>query len=212
MARRSASAAEAQRAIFLNCPFDQTYRPIFDALVFAAFDCGHRPRCALEAEDSGQARLHRILGIIGECRLGVHDISRVQPDEQSGLLRFNMPFELGLFLGATQFGDAEQRRKRCLVLDTERYRFQRFLSDIAGQDIRDHGDKPERAISALRNWLAALPRADILPGGAAIAKRYRRFRLDLPNILADLDLDEAEMQFPDYANIVSAWLSEQPRR
>jgi hypothetical protein len=212
MGRRPQASAEAERSIFLNCPFDAAYRPIFEALVFAAFDCGFVPRCALEAEDSGQARLQRILRIIRECGLGLHDISRVQPDAGSGLPRFNMPFELGLFLGATHFGGAGQRRKRCLILDTERYRFQRFLSDIAGQDIREHGDEPERAIQALRGWLASLPRAQPLPGGATIARRYRLFRARLPELLARLGLAEEEMQFADYTNIAATWLAEQPRR
>ena len=26
-----------------------TYKPMFEAIVFAVFDCGYRPRCALEA-------------------------------------------------------------------------------------------------------------------------------------------------------------------
>ena len=46
-----------------------------------------------------------------------------------------MPLELGIFLGAKRFGRAEQKGKVCLILDTERYRYQQFMSDIAGQDI-----------------------------------------------------------------------------
>jgi hypothetical protein len=64
---------------------------------------------------------------------------------------------LGLFVGAARFGTGDQRRKICLLLDRERYRFQKFISDIAGQDIAAHGDDPERAIKAMRTWLSALP-------------------------------------------------------
>lgn len=122
-----------------------------------------------------------------------------------------MPFELGLFVGAARFGARDQRRKVCLVLDRERYRFQKFISDIAGQDIREHGDDPERAIAQLRAWLAALPRKELLPGGAAIAGRYREFRSELPDILAAMGVHAQEMVFADYTNIVSTWLSERPR-
>ncbi|MBX6741132.1 MAG: hypothetical protein IRY87_03675 [Acetobacteraceae bacterium] len=204
-------AAADGTGIFFNCPFDDKYQPIFDALVFAAFDCGYVPRCALEVDDAGQVRLEKILAIIRDCRLGVHDISRTELDPINGLPRFNMPLELGIFIGAARFGTGEQKKKVCLVLDRERYRFQKFISDIAGQDIREHGDDPERAIHALRSWLAPQPRDGLLPGATAIASRYRAFRQDLPQILAEIGLEAGEMTFSDYANIVSAWLSERPR-
>ena len=46
---------------------------------------------------------------------------------------------------------APQREKRCLVLEAERYRYQKYLSDIAGQDIRQHGNDPTRAVGAVRD-------------------------------------------------------------
>lgn len=204
-------AATRDNSIFFNCPFDAAYKPIFEALVFAAFDCGYVPRCALEADDAGETRIEKIIAIIRACRLGVHDISRTQPDAGSGFPRFNMPFELGLFLGAKRFGSIAQRRKSCVILDRERYRYQAFLSDIAGQDIRAHADDPDQAIGQLRSWLAAQPRPGRLPGGGAIAARYRAFRAELPVLLRALKLEPAEMEFGDYTNIVSEWLSRWPR-
>ena len=38
-----------------------------------------------------------------------------------------------------------------MILDREKYRYQAYLSDLGGQDIRDHGDDPSRAIAAVRN-------------------------------------------------------------
>lgn len=211
MPERVTGSAAYDESIFLNGPFDDTYKPIFEALVFAAFDCGYIPRCALEADDAGQVRFEKILTIIRGCRFGVHDISRTELDGANALPRFNMPFELGLFVGAARYGDRDQKRKVCLVLDRDRYRFQKFISDIAGQDIREHDDDPERAIAQLRAWLATLPRRDVLPGGAAITGRYRDFRSELPDILAAMGVQPGEMVFADYTNIVSTWLSERPR-
>lgn len=94
--------------IFVNCPFDSTYKPVFEAIVFAISDCGFIPRCALENSDSDQVRISKIEKIISECKYGIHDISKADIDEDSGLARFNMPFELGLFLGAKRFGDKAQ--------------------------------------------------------------------------------------------------------
>src|SRR5689334_11199778 len=128
--------AVASRDVFLNTPFDPVFHPIFDAIVFAIIRSGFRPRCALEANDSSENRLTKIQSIIEQSRYGVHDLSRTESDGSPPLPRFNMPLELGLFLGAKRYGAPPQNRKRALVLDVEPYRYQRFISDIAGQDIR----------------------------------------------------------------------------
>lgn len=93
------------------------------AITFAVHDCGFKARCTLEIDDAGRVRIDNILDLIRDCRFGIHDISRTELDETHGLPRFNMPLELGLFLGATRFGEGEQEDKRCLILDRERYRY-----------------------------------------------------------------------------------------
>ena len=192
--------------VFLNCPFDAAYRSLFEALVFTVFDCGFRPRCALEIDDSAEVRIHKILRIIEECRFGVHDLCRTELDPESDLPRFNMPLELGLFLSAKHFGDARQRSKRCLVLDRDRYRYQRFISDIAGQDVRSHGSSPRKAIRNVRDWLHNQSSRDTIPSGSVIFERYRSFRRALPRLCAALDLDRDELTYKDYSVIVSKWL------
>ena len=199
--------ADFETSVFVNCPFDDAYKPMFEAIVFAVFDCGYRPRCALEAYDAGEVRIEKIVALVRACRLGVHDISRTELNT-AGLPRFNMPFELGLFLGAKRFGNPAQRRKTCLVLDREPYRYQAFLSDIAGQDIAAHCGEPAQATGAVRNWLATGQRRRPLPGGAEIARRFAEFSTALPGILDDLWLGRDEMTFSDYANIASTWLAE----
>ena len=97
--------ASYEDSVFINCPFDSQYRAIFYALVFAVHDCGYVARCALEVDDSGLVRIQKIEQIIADCRFGIHDISRVEPDPQTQLPRFNMPLELGLFLGARRYGN-----------------------------------------------------------------------------------------------------------
>ena len=124
--------------VFINCPFDSVYKPLFDAIVFAVHDCGFVARCALEEGDASQVRIDKIYNIIENCRYGIHDISRTELDEVSRLPRFNMPLELGIFLGAKRFGVEDQKGKKCLVMDKERFRYQKFISDIAGQDIRGY--------------------------------------------------------------------------
>ena len=93
-------AVDTSLDVFINCPFDSAYRPLFEAAVFATFDCGFHPRCSLEIEDSSQVRIEKINRIIQQSRLAIHDISRTELDSTFQLPRFNMPLELGIFLGA----------------------------------------------------------------------------------------------------------------
>ena len=47
------------KSVFINCPFDDSYLPLFRALVFAVFECGLIPRCAQEVYDAGEVRIER---------------------------------------------------------------------------------------------------------------------------------------------------------
>jgi len=193
--------------VFINCPFDDAYKSLFDAIVFAVHDCGYLARCSLEVADASQVRIEKILGIISECRFGIHDISRTDLDSITRLPRFNMPFELGVFVGAKRFGAGRHHSKTLLILDIERYRYQKFLSDIAGQDIVAHDGDPIKAIKAVRDWLsAAAPVSIQIPGGAAIAKRYAAFRDELPATCERLRLRVDELTFNEYVLQVEEWL------
>jgi hypothetical protein len=201
------ASPQYENAVFVNCPFDDAYRELFEALVFAIHDCGYVAHCALELEDGSDVRIDKISKLIAECRLGIHDISRTEPDHDSGLPRFNMPFELGMFIGAKRYGRAEQKRKNCLILDVERFRFQKFISDISGQDICAHGGVPARVIRLVRDWLSNVaPSSFRLPGGGAIAARFVHFLRALPESCARLNLSRDELTFNDYVVQVEQWL------
>src|SRR6202012_1720899 len=98
------------------------------------------------------------------------------------LPRFNMPLELGIFLGAQRYGQGRQKEKCCLILDRERYRYRAFISDIAGQDIREHADEPVRAIRVVRDWLRGQTSDSGMPGWRVVAERYQAFRAELPEL------------------------------
>ena len=125
--------------------------------------------------------------------------------------RFNMPFELGLFLGALKLGTTKQRQKDCLILDREKYRYQRFISDIAGQDIESHSGDYSIAVKRVRNWLNSITPASILiPGGIRMAERYQAFRTELPQLCTQLHLAPNELTFADVVYLVSGWQQENP--
>jgi hypothetical protein len=196
------------RDVFVNCAFDRDFQPIFHGIVFAIIRSGFRARCALETQDGAENRFAKIQQIIEQCRYGIHDISRTESGGDPPLPRFNMPLELGVFLGAKRYGAEGQKRKRALILDREPYRYQRLISDIAGQDIASHDGNPAEAIAAVTTWLRQQSRVTTVPGGQAVAVEYGQFQQDLPDILAARKLDVSEMTFGDFTAIAAAWITE----
>jgi hypothetical protein len=193
--------------VFVNCPFDSKYRPLFEAIVFAVQALGFRVRCARERLDSADVRFTKIVELIGSCRYSIHDLSRTELDRVTGLPRFNMPLELGVDLGCRLFS-GKHRNKAVLILDTERYRYQQYISDIAGQDVSPHGDDPYMAILQLRNWLRTASGV-LLWGGEQTYMRYLKFCKNLPRVCNRLRLDAGELSFADFSFTIAMWLKEQ---
>ncbi len=171
--------AAPSASVFINCPFDK---------------------------HAGEVRIENIYRLIGQCNHGIHDISRTEVDDQPYQLpRFNMPLELGIFLGAKRFG-GRSSRKRCLIMDRAPYRYKRFISDIGGQDIKAHYTRPVNAIRHVRDWLQSAPGKAAIPGGTKIWQDYQRFRRELPVIAEEAQLNPAQLTFIDYLQLVTSWL------
>jgi hypothetical protein len=148
------------------------------------------------------------MNIIAACKYGVHDISRTELDKANSLPRFNMPLELGLDLGCRRFGIGKQRSKRLLVLDKNRYRYQKFISDIAGQDITPHSNSAKLIIRQVRDWLSLESKSVNIPGGSYIYSRYLAFHKSLPILCKNLKLNSTQLTFGDFSKIVRVWLEE----
>ncbi len=203
--------ATFEQSVFINCPFDHPdYDPIFDAIVFAIHDCGYVPRCTKEIDDGGDQRAQKLYDLIKQSKFGIHDISFTELDRASNLPRFNMPYELGLFMGCREIGTKAQKQKRTLILDKENYRYQKFLSDISGQDPKAHEMKPEKAIKCVREWLNVSPDGKLTPGGQKIVNRYKEFTSVLPEMSNQFDIDHVNLTFIDYGELVYAWQNANP--
>lgn len=196
------------RDVFINCPFDQEFGPSFRALVFAVLACGFRARCAREMDDAAETRIDKLYRIIEQSRLSVHDLSRTELDEINHLPRFNMPLELGLFLGAKRYGDDDQRKKRCLILDTHPFRYQMFISDLAGMDITAHQGDPRTMVARVRDWLVTVSRRKTIPTLAELLSSYDQFIAGLPQIAQEAGTTENLLLFADYERFVLAWVQE----
>lgn len=196
-----------ETSLFINCPFDREYLPFLRALIFTVFECGLQPRLASERADSGQVRIEKIRDLIRSCRYSIHDISRMEALEPGDDPRFNMPFELGLDLGCRYYGAPRFRHKQCLILEKDRYRYQRVLSDISGNDIRSHEGDTKVLITEVRNWLLVVT-DKILPSGSTLWERFNYFRTYQARMLDRLRYSEQEVQSlgpVEYMGFISDW-------
>ena len=201
------------RHVFLNCPFDDGYRPLLRAMQFTVLACGCFPRCALEEDNAAEVRVGKIMRLIrDECLLGIHDISRTECDGDPPLPRFNMPFELGLHLGRSWSSRSPDRSARILILDKERYRYQRYISDISGQDIRSHGGTAHGLIAAVRSWLNSQVKGNGVIGTAAIQKSFDLFLEESGRMLTASQLSEDDLSFATWSDYMFGWLQVASRK
>ena len=164
-----------ERSVFVNCPFDEDFAPVLQAVAFCIVYLGLFPRLAPENADNAAARLERIADLICGSQYGIHDLSRCKSTQADEYARMNMPFELGLDHACRRFGQAPQTDKRILILEHTRYDYQRALSDISGWDIQAHGGDHEKAVRHVRSWLIAQAGAPAV-GAALIQGKYIAFQ------------------------------------
>ncbi|WP_304282133.1 hypothetical protein [Caulobacter segnis] len=112
-----------ERSVFINCPFDDAYKPLLRAILFCIYYLGLEPRIAIERLDGAEPRIEKIIELIEASKFGIHDLSRIRAERAGELFRLNMPLELGLDIGCKRFRGAPWSDKRCLILETERYRY-----------------------------------------------------------------------------------------
>jgi hypothetical protein len=194
-------------SVFINCPFDEQYWPLFEAIVFCILDCGFTPRRALEDSDSSQVRLTKICSLVRGSRYGIHDLSRIELSDGAALPRFNMPFELGLDLGSKTYGAPKLHRKKLMVLDSQPYRYQASISDLAGHDIRAHHDSPDQAIVEVRHWLVTTSARTKIPPASTIREHFLHFTSALPLLCDKTGVDRDDLQFVEYVALAEAWLT-----
>lgn len=184
--------------VFINCPFDEIYQPLLHTLIFTIHACGFIPRSALEYDDSDDVRIQKINKLIEECQYGIHDLSLEAP-------RFNMPLELGIFIGCQQFGNPEQRKKKYLILENHAHQSRQFISDLSGQDLKAHTNDAQTLMRCVREWLSNKSQKR-LPHSPSLLEKYESFKAILPELCLSENWVEAELTFADYSSLVVAWL------
>ena len=141
--------------VFINCPFDDKYiNDILKPILFCLVKNGLNPRLSLEISDSGEFRLKKITDIIKECKFSIHDLSLVKSKVIGEYSRMNMPFELGIDYGLRNSGNSHFGSKKFLVLEADKYDYQKAISDISGMDIKVHGNETKKVFKCIYSWLS----------------------------------------------------------
>lgn len=195
-----------EKNVFINCPFDDDYDLLFNAILFTVHKCGFVLRCSKEFEDSSGIRIKNIIQLIRDSKYSIHDLSRVTLDGSSNLPRFNMPLELGICIGAIEFGNSKQKNKEYLIIESEKFRFKQFISDLSGQDIKNHNNNVEHAIKVVRNWLTKKTNSKI-PSASFFVDEYNKFNRDLPELCHANNWNPSELTFDEYSSFVTSWIA-----
>ncbi|TMU57477.1 hypothetical protein [Flagellimonas algicola] len=199
--------------IFINCPFSDDYKPILRVLIFGSVFFGYKPMIA-ETENGNIPRMFRIEKLMRNSKYSIHDISKMEFLEPNKLARFNMPFELGLDFGSLIFGIGKLKEKNFLILDSERHRYKKAISDLSGYDVEPHENNPEIALRRLRNWVASR-NEKIISSANRIWQVYTEFTGDSYDILINKrgysQGEIKEMPYSDYIKYIQEWLTDRPK-
>lgn len=160
--------------VFINCPFDEEYRPLFQCLIFTLLFLKLKPVFSVTTS-SDQIRIHGIMNLIEKSRFGIHDISRNQASSIGEYARFNLPFELGLAIGCKRFGGRKHQHKRLLILDRDTHSYDQYIGDISGQDIEAHYNETETLIQRVRDWLDRIYPNRQIANSTIIWNSYNQF-------------------------------------
>lgn len=193
--------------VFINCPFDEDFRPCFEALLFTVSASGYRARCALEDADGATIRFEKLRRLISECPRTIHDLSRIELSKDA-LPRFNMPFELGLAMGAKYFGGPKRRHNSALIMVRKDYALSAYLSDLGGNDPASHNSDPHQVIAVVTSYLHASLAGTLLPGPKSTIARFSHFKERMPAIARAFQRDEYEVHPYKHYGVFLAVLNE----
>jgi len=138
----------SENTVFLNIPYDDSFRRLYVAYITGLIHLGLDPRATIEIP-GGRNRLDKIIDLIRSCRFSIHDLSRVQLDRRPPATpRFNMPFELGLAVASAKLGSSPHD---WFVFESIPRRASKSLSDLSGTAPNIHNGRVEGVMRELGN-------------------------------------------------------------
>jgi hypothetical protein len=174
---RRAATPRVRESVFLNVPYDAEFENLLLAYIVGISAFGFTPRATLEIP-FGQRRLDRILSLIRQSRYSIHDLSRVQLDQNAPRTpRFNMPFELGLTVALERSAHPDHS---WIVCEAVPHRIKKSLSDLDGTDAYIHGGTVAGVFRELGNAFVGSSRQ---PTVTEMSQIYRLLRARFRSVL-----------------------------
>ena len=174
--------APRELSVFVNCPYDPDFRPVFDAVLFSCVCCGFIPRAALETHTASIPRMTRIARALTDSKYSIHDLSLCRGEGSENLARFNMPLELGIAMAERiRMGEAEGTHD-WLVLVPNGHCYRRFVSDLSGYDPTEHDGTVDSVVPAVMAWLATREDAIQTPTPAAVLTALPHFSVAISSL------------------------------
>ncbi len=195
-----------ERNIFINCPFDEDYRGLLMGIAFTIIYFGYEPRLTLENVDSAEARINKILKLVSESKFGIHDISRMVSANKGEYYRINMPFELGIDFGCKKLKGGKWAKKKILILEKEKFGYQKAISDLSGFDIKYHENEVMQVVFAVRDWIIVeeLKNGD---SGKKVWDSFNEFHAYLHDVVIEKEGHESvdEIQISEIIHHMKDW-------
>ena len=204
-----------EKNIFINCPFDDEYEELLRPLLFFIVYHDFTPQIANQTSDSSESRLQKICKLIKKSKYSIHDISRLRCSKNDEFYRLNMPFELGIDYAHRRIGQGRLQEKKLLVLEKERYDYQKALSDLAGSDIKHHGNEPTKIISRLRKWFVETLGSRGLKSPTKIWELFNEFMADFYRKRKEEGFSEEDIldiSIPEFIDNIRMWKKDLPDR
>jgi hypothetical protein len=167
------------RSVFINCPFDPEYRPLFDAIVFATVSCKYVPRSALETGTVSDPRMDRIYDALDSSKYSIHDFSRCKGEGDNNLARFNMPLEFGIAFGKGHLKYKGRRLHDWLVLLPQGHFYKQCVSDLGAYDLFTHENTVRSVVQAVMSWLSTRDDATVAVDPDEVMLRVKDFQREL---------------------------------
>jgi len=159
--------------IFINCPFDNQYiADLLKPMLYAVLNFGFEPQLTLNRSDSGENRLNKIVELIQKSENSIHDLSRIKSSKSEEYYRLNMPFELGIDYGVRI---STMPNKKFLILEAQKYEYQKALSDINGWDIKCHNNNTDEIIKCIRSWCVETIGLKNIKSGSEVSTQFLLF-------------------------------------
>jgi hypothetical protein len=171
-----------QNFVFINCPFDDEYYPLLRSILFTCCKFDLHPQIS-ETLNAVKSRIITIQEMMEKSKFSIHDLSRNRSRSVDEFARFNMPFELGMDYILTR----QNPEKSMIIFDKNPHDYDRYLSDLSGNDIKTHNNDITIIVKAIRNWLIKYFQEG--PSYSEIIDEFNLFESDFLEKMKNLKLD-----------------------